>query len=396
MKRINFNIKDRKLLYGIFGIVLVCVFSLTLAYAALSAVLTISGNAEVSASSWNVYLDNIVLNNASATKDKPTIVDKTKVNFSTILNMPGDYYEFTVDVLNNGSIDAMIENVTKTALTVEQSKFFDFNIEYQDGSSIDNRQLVEAGSFVKLKVRLAYRTDLTSSDLPSSVQNFNLSFVINYTQTDNNGIVVPDNGVSTVRVVHGDLNTPGSEICIQDECFYLMYNLGDSVTLFAKYNLYVGGVFDGSKYTAYGSEATGKQSSTTLGYVDGQNVRNGVTPFSSDSKTGKRYSDYTGSIVEGYVNNYKNYLNTLGVSVTSARLITNSDLESFGCSLDAYNCTAAPEWVHSTSYWTGSAFDSTNVWYVFGGAGEIFSYFYYYYDNNFGVRPVVVISSGYF
>ena len=41
MKRININIKDRKVLYGILTIALVCVFTLTIAYAALNAVLTI-------------------------------------------------------------------------------------------------------------------------------------------------------------------------------------------------------------------------------------------------------------------------------------------------------------------------------------------------------------------
>ena len=38
MNRLNFNIKDRKMLYGILTIALVCVFSLTIAYAALNAV----------------------------------------------------------------------------------------------------------------------------------------------------------------------------------------------------------------------------------------------------------------------------------------------------------------------------------------------------------------------
>ena len=39
MKRININIKDRKVLYGILTIALVCVFSLTIVYAALSITL---------------------------------------------------------------------------------------------------------------------------------------------------------------------------------------------------------------------------------------------------------------------------------------------------------------------------------------------------------------------
>ena len=39
------------------------------------------------------------------------------------------------------------------------------------------------------------------------------------------------------KIVSGDLNTVGSEICIGEECFYLMYNDGYNVTMFAKHNL---------------------------------------------------------------------------------------------------------------------------------------------------------------
>ena len=58
MKRINFNIKDRKVLTLGLCLVVVCVFTLTVAYSALSAVLTISGNARVSAAAWDIYLNN--------------------------------------------------------------------------------------------------------------------------------------------------------------------------------------------------------------------------------------------------------------------------------------------------------------------------------------------------
>ena len=54
MKRLNFNIKDRKVLTLGLCMILVCVFTLTIVYAALSAVLTISGNARVSAADWDI------------------------------------------------------------------------------------------------------------------------------------------------------------------------------------------------------------------------------------------------------------------------------------------------------------------------------------------------------
>ena len=58
MKRINLGIKDRKVLTLGLCLILVCIFTLTIAYAALNAILTISGNAEVIASDWNIFLAN--------------------------------------------------------------------------------------------------------------------------------------------------------------------------------------------------------------------------------------------------------------------------------------------------------------------------------------------------
>ena len=73
MKRMNFNIKDRKFLITTLSLVMVCVFTLSIAYAALNAVLTIQGNAEVVASTWNIYLDNPRVTVGSATKNLPVI-----------------------------------------------------------------------------------------------------------------------------------------------------------------------------------------------------------------------------------------------------------------------------------------------------------------------------------
>ena len=52
---------------------MVCVFTLSIAYAALSAVLTISGNARVSAADWDIYLNNPRVTSGSATTDVPIV-----------------------------------------------------------------------------------------------------------------------------------------------------------------------------------------------------------------------------------------------------------------------------------------------------------------------------------
>lgn len=89
-------------------------------YAILQANLQINGTAKISENEWDVHFENIVVNQDSVpigTGDTAATIDpqnNCKVDFSVTLSLPGDFYEFTVDVKNAGSIDAMIGTLTKT------------------------------------------------------------------------------------------------------------------------------------------------------------------------------------------------------------------------------------------------------------------------------------------
>ena len=180
--------KDRKTLYLVLGFVMVSVFTLTVAYAALNTVLTISGNARVTAADWDIYLNNPRVTNGSATIDVPEIKTSSTLEFSTTLNMPGDFYEFTVDVVNGGDIDAMIENVIKTPeLTTEQAKFLKYEITYQNGETITTKQTLSKGTTMPIKVRIEYRKDLVASDLPTGQVILDLSLTLEYIQSDGSG-----------------------------------------------------------------------------------------------------------------------------------------------------------------------------------------------------------------
>ena len=56
---------------------------------------------------------------------EPTITESNKIsNFTFVLDKRGDFYEFTIDIINNGTLDAMIDSIEKTpALTSEQEKY---------------------------------------------------------------------------------------------------------------------------------------------------------------------------------------------------------------------------------------------------------------------------------
>ena len=384
--------KDRKTLFLVLGLVMISVFTLTVVYAALSVTLNITGNAQVNAASWDIHLENVKVDSGSISNTVPVITSNTTATFTTTLKNPGDYYQFTIDVVNNGSIDAMIDSVSKSpTLSETQAKYLNYIIEYENGESINTKQLVSKESFVRLKVRVEFRKDVIASDLPTTSETLNLAFTVNYVQSDGSGSVITNNGIY-------DPYTVGNEKCYGSECFYVISSTEDTVTMLAKYNLYVGETWDGTNDLIYGEEATGKQNLTMVGDVDGQTVRKGVTGFSSNDKKGEKYTDYSGSIVEEYVNNYSLYLSTLGVMIQEARLITKTELEILGCVESSDSCIDAPSWVYSSSYWTGTQDKSVSgdmALFCVRSNGNFNSL--YYFSNRFlGVRPVIVISKDYF
>ena len=392
MKRINFNIKDRKVLTLGLCLVAICVFTLTIAYAALNAILTISGNAEVIASDWNIYLANPKVTNGSVSDELPVISNNSTLSFNVELNLPGDFYEFTVDVINDGTIDAMIDSVSVLPrLSTEQSRYLIREVTYANGENISSKQLLEKKTKTSIKVRIEYKKDIGANVLPfrDSVINFEVSLL--YIQSDGTGTSVPNNGVGGSSIsANGSLDSIGTIVTIGDQQFYTIGTEGDNVKLLSMYNLYVGGIYN-SGWIAYGDEATGKQDSTMLGYVSGQSIPNGTTAFSNTNST------YAGSIVEGYVNNYKTILEEdYGVDVVEARLISYDELtdsETFACVMYDY-CSDKYPWIYSTSYWSGSAYYTNYVWLVYSNG--YFDISNFNDDNNYGVRPVIIISKDYF
>ena len=289
----------------------------------------------------------------------------------------------------------MIDSVVKTPeLTSEQAKYIKYEITYENGESISTKQTLKKGTSTPIKVRVEYRKDLVAGDLPSSATELSLKLTLVYVQSDGTGTTVKDNGAEkVVSVVSGDGTKVGNEVCIKDECFYVISSTDSTVTMLSKYNLYVGGESNNSGWTAYGDEATGKQDSTMLGYVSGQTIGKGTTMFSNTnywSSTVSSYPTYvydSNSTLYSYVENYKTYLSTLGVTPIEARLITYEELTSLGCSDSS--CSSASRWVYATSYWSGSAASTSIVWFV--GSNGRFNAGNYYGDDSFGVRPVIVI-----
>ena len=173
-------------LFLIIGIVLLATISLGTAL--VSSLLNISGKTTIKENSWVIYFDSVrkSTDSVTATEDaRITNFEKTRIDFSVNLTEPGDFYEFTVYTVNDGSIDAMVDSVDKSILTENQLKYLDFSVTYDNGREIKRCDALDAHTRKRIKAIVKFKDGVDISDYPTEETNLDLFFDINYVQKDN-------------------------------------------------------------------------------------------------------------------------------------------------------------------------------------------------------------------
>ena len=98
-------------------IVVLLILLISIGFAFLSSNLSIIGNTLVSKQTWDIHFESPTKVGGNVDATSLELTNSTTVDFSADLLKPKDSYEFSVDVVNNGSIDAMISSITTTELT---------------------------------------------------------------------------------------------------------------------------------------------------------------------------------------------------------------------------------------------------------------------------------------
>lgn len=101
----------------IFSIValIVAVLGLTVAFAALSETLTINGTANVESAQWDIHFENLTgptIKGTAREVSSPSLSDTELTGINIALMKPGDSISYEFDVVNSGSIDAEISDVS--------------------------------------------------------------------------------------------------------------------------------------------------------------------------------------------------------------------------------------------------------------------------------------------
>ena len=166
------------------------VVSISIGYATLTTTLNINGNTKIEKATWDVHFENLVKNEGSVVATTDAAIDSTKtvIDYAINLTEPGDFYEFTVDIVNSGSINAMISEVLKEGLSTDQEKYIDYSVKYSDGEEVFEKDALKSGTTKNIIVSVKYKEDVNAEDLPSAEETLNLKFSITYIQDDGTGI----------------------------------------------------------------------------------------------------------------------------------------------------------------------------------------------------------------
>ena len=181
--------------------IVVILLCMSIGYSYLLTTLNIEGTSNIKANTWDVHWENVNVKSGSVTGDQVPIAahimsNTTQAEYSVILKNPGEYYEFSVDAKNAGSIDAMVDIINTTfyesngVTQITQPSYLEYSFTYEDGLPVSSDQILEAGQKETLKVKIKFIDDLEESELPTTDKTIVIRQSITYVQADDNAVSV--------------------------------------------------------------------------------------------------------------------------------------------------------------------------------------------------------------
>ena len=440
--------KERSVKILIISILFMLIAGLTVAFAALSTTLNIKGTAYLDAAKWGIKFENLSSPTkiGSATTTGTAKIEETKAaeitDMNVSLSIPGDKIVYTVDLVNEGTINAKIDNIEKTVLTSEQQRYLTFKVTDKNGYEIKQGDILSAGETKKITITIEFIKDLTKEDLPKQTSTISLSYKLNFVQTDEKATTSDSSKQACTTFDKKDTYNVGDVIALcntstnKSEDFYVMKDNGTTVTALAKYNLLIGNALrfnDESNITpeviSSSDNEYGLQSSKTLidfYWKDGKisfngNIIYGLIQFYGDrddteysywedqssykkplAKYGSSYPAEvfdSNSLLYKPLKTYETYIkksigkNTVTLDILSLEQAKNLGILSYS-NIDPDKLTLYPTWYNNTFYWLSTADD--NRWMYIVNSGVIETDNFYRWSNGSyttnGIRPVITIS----
>ena len=165
-------------------IIFILILFISIGFAYLSASLNIAGLIGYKGNTWNVYFDNVQMIKNDVSADKPIINNsKDSVDFNITFSEPSEIYKFSVDVVNDGTIDAMIGEFIKTGIDSTNEDYIDYSVKYSNGEEVNVNDLLMHNTKVRLIVNVEYKYT-TDRLAPENTSSYSLT--IKYVQANDN------------------------------------------------------------------------------------------------------------------------------------------------------------------------------------------------------------------
>ncbi len=171
-------------------VVSVVAMSIGFAASAYTAELEINGNTVTAkAAKWDVHFDDTSYSETTGTgyvASTSHTLTGTTLTYAVTLE-PGETYEATATVKNEGTFDANLTGITLSGLTSDQAKYIHYSIfyngtEYTASNTSLSIALAKTTGTATVKVKVEYYLPDSASDLPTTDATLNLTSTLTYTQ----------------------------------------------------------------------------------------------------------------------------------------------------------------------------------------------------------------------
>ena len=173
---------------GVMILLLIAVLLMTVGFAAFVSNLQIDGTVNVTPTKWSVHYVSNSITPTSGSVTATASVNETTYSFEVDLEKPGDFYEATVQVTNDGDFDAVLTSITMSGVTSANSAYLLYTVTYDDStyasSTTGLSKELDAGATENVKVRVEYLLPADAEDLPtgSTPITVNLTGTLHYDQ----------------------------------------------------------------------------------------------------------------------------------------------------------------------------------------------------------------------
>lgn len=186
--------KKKKSNHNVIVALIILLLGISIGYAALTTTLVINGSSTIKKVVWNIHFANVKTESESVSIDtskgeKAAYIpnaDETKVEYKVSLEKPGDFYEFTVDVVNDGTLDAKISSNPTLLGTDGYNQYVDYTTVWDDErtTSPSQNNVIEAGHTRKARVKIKYKEDIRIEDLPIEDKVLEFTYTMNFIQAN--------------------------------------------------------------------------------------------------------------------------------------------------------------------------------------------------------------------